>query len=420
MSGLLDKANASKTETDPTQVTVIAEKVTIVSQQPTAQVSSSAGSGGPDTPLKLTIAGWITIFIGGILALQGGGMGILVVLTVVVVGTGLLVQSERMADREMNTIKLGISIFIAVLVAAGPYAAFYLVPADTSMALTEINVSEESDELTFYVRGSFDSASATITLDGESLWSDTLQLNNDRAKFKAPLDAFFAGNAQDYRLASMNEYMIEVSSGDGQSTTAEITPALLNREVLNSGARISEVLRTQTSGTGNDRTTTTTVEGVIVESIMGLFGPDERTQDNGEHTMTNLALTPVASDYTVQLRVKKGSSTEYSSPMIEVNGLDATWTSSVNGAKSGKMNGWLGLPGTAMDNWDGGSGQTEFLDKDSFYDDAGCYTFEIVITNEYYAGMNDVDSDATGITVSSNSWQLNFDADSDSRTMEVC
>ena len=420
MSGLLDKANASKTETDPTQVTVVAEKVTIVSQQPTAQISSPAGSGGPDTPLKLTIAGWITIFIGGILALQGGGMGILVVLTVVVVGTGLLVQSERMADREMNTIKLGISIFIAVLVAAGPYAAFYLVPADTSMALTEINVSEESDELTFYVRGSFDSASATITLDGESLWSDTLQLNNDRAKFKAPLDAFFAGNAQDYRLASMNEYMIEVSSDDGQSKTAEITPALLNRELLNSGARISEVLRTQTSGTGNDRTTTTTVEGVIVESIMGLFGPDERTQDNGEHTMTNLALTPVASDYTVQLRVKKGSSTEYSSPMIEVNGLDATWTSSVNGAKSGKMNGWLGLPGTAMDNWDGGSGQTEFLDKDSFYDDAGCYTFEIVITNEYYAGMNDVDSDATGITVSSNSWQLNFDADSDSRTMEVC
>lgn len=420
MSGLLDKANASKTESEPTQVTVVAEKVTIVSHQPTANISSSVGSGGLDTPLKLTIAGWITIFIGGILALQGGGMGILVILAVVVVGTGLLVQSERMADREMNTIKLGISIFIAVLVAAGPYAAFYLVPADTSMALTEINVSEESNELTFYVRGSFDSASATITLDGESLWSDTLQLNNDRAKFKAPLDAFFAGNAQDYRLASMNEYMIEVSSGDGQSKTAEITPALLNRELLNSGARISEVLRTQTSGTGNDRTTTTTVEGVIVESIMGLFGPDERTQDNGEHTMTNLALTPVASDYTVQLRVKKGSSTEYSSPMIEVNGLDATWTSSVNGAKSGKMNGWLGLPGTAMDNWDGGSGQTEFLDKDSFYDDAGCYTFEIVITNEYYAGMNDVDSDATGITVSSNSWQLNFDADSDSRTMEVC
>ena len=416
MSGLLDKANASKTESEPTQVTVVAEKVTIVSQQPTAPALSSASSGGPDTPLKLTIAGWITIFIGGLLALQGGGMGILVVLGVLVVGTGLLVQSERMADREMNTVKLGISIFIAILVAAGPYAAFYLVPADTSMALTEINLNEESDELTFYVRGSFDSATASITLDGESLWSDSLQLNNDRAKFKVPLTAFFAGNAQDYRLASMNEYMIEVSSGDGQSKTAEVTPALLNREVLNSGARISEVLRTQTSG----QSTTTTVEGVIVESIMGLFGPSESAQDNGEHSMTNLALTPVASDYTVQLRVKKGSSTEYSSPLIEVNGLDATWTSTVDGAKSGKTNGWLGLPGTAMDNWAGGSGATEFLDKDSFYDGAGCYTFEIVITNVFYAGMNDVDSDATGITVSSNSWELNFDGNTEQRTMEVC
>ncbi len=420
MSGLLDKANASKTESEPTQVTVVAEKVTIVSQQPTAPALSSASSGGPDTPLKLTIAGWITIFIGGLLALQGGGMGILVVLGVLVVGTGLLVQSERMADREMNTVKLGISIFIAILVAAGPYAAFYLVPADTSMALTEINLNEESDELTFYVRGSFDSATASITLDGESLWSDSLQLNNDRAKFKVPLTAFFAGNAQDYRLASMNEYMIEVSSGDGQSKTAEVTPALLNREVLNSGARISEVLRTQTSGGGSQATTTTTVEGVIVESIMGLFGPSESAQDNGEHSMTNLALTPVASDYTVQLRVKKGSSTEYSSPLIEVNGLDATWTSTVDGAKSGKTNGWLGLPGTAMDNWAGGSGATEFLDKDSFYDGAGCYTFEIVITNVFYAGMNDVDSDATGITVSSNSWELNFDGNTEQRAMEVC
>ena len=420
MSGLLDKANASKTESEPTQVTVVAEKVTVVSQQPTAPMLSSASSGGPDTPLKLTIAGWITIFIGGILALQGGSMGLLVIMGVLVVGIGLLVQSERTAERQMNTIKLGISIFIAVLVAAGPYAAFYLVPADTSMALTEINLNEESDELTFYVRGSFDSATATITLDGESLWSDSLQLNNDRAKFKVPLTAFFAGNAQDYRLASLNEYMIEVSSGDGQSKTAEVTPALLNREVLNSGARISEVLRTQTSGGGSQATTTTTVEGVIVESIMGLFGPSESPQDNGEHSMTNLALTPVASDYTVQLLVKKGSTTEYSSPMIEVNGLDATWSSTVDGSKSGKTNGWLGLPGTAMDNWAGGSGATEFLDKDSFYDGAGCYTFEIVITNEYYAGMTDIDSEATGITVSSNSWELDFDADTDQRTMDVC
>ncbi|HJL97776.1 MAG TPA: hypothetical protein QF401_06450, partial [Candidatus Poseidoniaceae archaeon] len=308
------------------------------------------------------------------------------------------------------------SIFMAVIVAAGPYAALVLVPSDSSMALTEITLSEESDVISFYARGTFDSATATISLDGEVIWSDELTLSNDRAKFKAPLSAFFDGNAQDYRLSTTKSYMIEVTSNDEQTATAEITPSLMNREILNSGARISEVLKTQTTGTS----TSTSVDGLVVESIMGMFASSEGTRDNGEHSMTNLALTPVASDYTMQLRVKKSGSTEYSSPTITVDGLDATWTSSVTGAKSGKTNGWLGLPGTAMDDFPGGSGNTEYLQRDSFYDDAGCYTFEIIVTNGYYEGMTDSESSETGIMVSSNSWELDLDASSEQRTMDVC
>jgi hypothetical protein len=277
-------------------------------------------------------------------------------------------------------------------------------------------LSEESDEITFYVRGTFDSATATISLDDEVLWTDSLTLSNDRAKFKAPLSAFFDGNAQDYQLTDLNTYTIEVTSDDDQTISSTITPSLMNREVLNSGARISEVLKTETSG----QVTSTSVDGLVVESIMGLFGPDEKTRDNGEHTMTNLGLTPLASDYTMQMRIKKSGSTEYSSPTITVNGLDATWTSSIAGAKSGKTNGWLGLPGTAMDNFAGGSGNTEYIQKDSFYDGAGCYTFEIIITNDHYQGMTDSESTATGIMVSSNSWELDFNAESNQRTMEVC
>lgn len=48
------------------------------------------------------------------------------------------------------------------------------------------------------------------------------------------------------------------------------------------------------------------------------------------------------------------------------------------------------------------------------------FTSSIRITNEFYAGMNDIDSDATGIAVSSNSWELNFDGNTEQRTMEVC
>ena len=416
MGGLLDKANATKTETvDEVEVTVKVKtkpaSADVKSSSKPSSSSSSAPKQNPELAMKLNIAGWVAIVVGGILALQGGGMGILVVMGVLLVGIGLIVQSERLAEGDMNVVKLGLSIFVAVIVAAGPYAALVLVPADSSMALTEIALNEDADEITFYVRGSFDSATATISLDGETVWSDTLTLSNDRAKFKAPLSAFFDGNSQDYRLASMNSYLIEVTSDDDQTASSEITPSLMNREILNSGARISEVLKTETSGT----TTTTSVDGLIVESIMGMFAPGEGPQDNGEHSMTNLGLTPVSSDYTMQLRIKKSGSTEYSSPIITVDGLDATWTSAVSGSKSGKTNGWLGLPGTATD-----SLNTEYIQKDSFYDGAGCYTFEIVITNDFYAGMTDSGSSATGIMVSSNSWELDFNADSNQRTMEVC
>ena len=410
MGGLLDKANATKTDTMDAEV--VTEKVApVTSPQPVSSTPKSKAPSNPDSPRNLNIGGWVAIVIGGILALQGGGMGLLVVCAVLLVGIGLIVQSERLAEGEINTVKLGISIFMAVLVAAGPYAALVLIPSDSSMALTEIGLSEENDEITFYVRGAFDSATATIILDSEVLWTDTLSLSNDRAKFKAPLSAFFDGNAQDYTLSTLNTYTIEVTSDDEQTISSTITPALMNREVLNSGARITEVLKTETSGSQ----TTTTVDGVLVESIMGLFAPGEGTRDNGEHSMTNLGLTPLASDYTMQLRVKKGSSTEHSSPIITVDGLDATWTSTVSGAKSGQTNGWLGLPGTAKDPLN-----TEYLQKDSFYDGEGCYTFEIVITNQFYAGMTDSESSSNGIYVSSNSWLLDLDNDSSSNTMEVC
>ena len=429
MSGLLHKANAKKTETvDAEVVDVKVSKTPSQDKVATPSSSPSSPKQNPDLALKLNIAGWVAIVVGGIIALQGGGMGIIVVLGVLLVGIGLIVQSERLAEGDMNVVKLGLSIFMAVIVAAGPYAALVLVPSDSSIALTEITLSEESDVISFYARGTFDSATATISLDGEVIWSDELTLSNDRAKFKAPLSAFFDGNTQDYRLSTTKSYMIEVTSNDEQTATAEITPSLMNREILNSGARIYEVLKTQTSGTS----TSTSVDGLVVESIMGMFAPDcdlvddpntdpcESTRDNGEHSMTNLALTPVASDYTMQLRVKKSGSTEYSSPTITVDGLDATWTSSVTGAKKGKTNGWLGLPGTAMDDFPGGSGNTEYLQRDSFYDGAGCYTFEIIVTNVYYEGMTDFESSETGIMVSSNSWELDLDASSGQRTMDVC
>ena len=58
------------------------------------------------------------------------------------------------------------------------------------------------------------------------------------------------------------------------------------------------------------------------------------------------------------------------------------------------------MPGTGLNDQ-----STEYLKKDDFYDDSGCYTFEIEITNQYYVG------DTASVYTSSNSWELDWNED---------
>ena len=54
----------------------------------------------------------------------------------------------------------------AWIIAIGPYAAVMIVPSNASMAVTELTINENDDEISFLVRGSFAEASAEIYVDG--------------------------------------------------------------------------------------------------------------------------------------------------------------------------------------------------------------------------------------------------------------
>ena len=374
--------------------------------------SSSLGSSAPSSdvpmigdiplPTLLNAVGWAIIVVGGLLSLQGGSFGIIVVAVVLTIGLGSIVQSQRMTG-DISNVKTGISIALAVIIAAGPYAALLVIPSNASIAISEVAINEDDNEISFLVRGSFSEADATVISGGEELWSDSKKLDNDKARFYVPIGTIFEGNALNYTAAEIREYTIKVTSSDGQTQTSVINPNMMTREVLNSAARITKVIDTDTEGT-NSKTTT---RGVTVEAIMGLFGPSESAQVNGTHSMTNLKLIPVASDYTVSMVVKGGN--EYTMPTISVNGLQASWTSTFAGSQSGETNGWLGMPGTATN-----ALNTEYLHKDDFYTDAGCYTFEITISNQYYGESSTVTSES--------SWNLDW-SDTDSKEdgpMDAC
>ena len=412
MAGLLDKAKATndtekkedKTSKDKSGGLLSKGSPAKVVTTTTVTTTETLVDGSNDTARIIGMVGWAIILVGAILSLQGGGFGLLVVLVVLAIGIGSIVQSQRMTGNVSQS-KMIISIAVAAIIAIGPYAAVMIVPSNASMAVTELTINEENNEISFLVRGSFSEASAEIYVDGESVWTGDKEMDNDVARFKVPISSIFDGNALDYRAQQVKSYTITVSSSDGQEKSIPIDNDMMTREVQDAGVRITEVLVTNAGGTQ------TTTDGITVEAIVGLFSPNEEAQDGGEHSVTNLALIPVSSDYTFQLKVKKGSSVKYTMNTISVDGLDATWTSSMSGSQSGKTSGWLGMPGTAQN-----ALNTEYLQKDDFYDGDGCYTFEITVTNTF------VPTGGSTTVTSSDSWNLDWsETDSgDNGEMTTC
>lgn len=408
MAGLLDKAKATndtgkkevETSKDNSGGLLSKGAPAKVVKTTTVTTTETLIDGSNDTARIIGMAGWAIILVGAILSLQGGGFGLLVVLIVLAIGIGSIVQSQRMTGNVSQT-KMILSIAIAAIIAIGPYAAVMIVPSNASMAVTELTINEENDEISFLVRGSFSEASAEIFVDGESIWTGDKDMDNDVARFKVPISSIFDGNALDYRAQQVKDYSITVSSSDGQEKSIPIGNDMMTREVLNSAVRITEVLVTNAGGTQ------TTTDGVTVEAIVGLFSPNEEAQDGGEHSVTNLALIPVSSDYTFQIKIYKDSRNlpEFTMNTISVDGLDATWSSSMSGSQSGKTSGWLGMPGTAQN-----ALNTEYLQRDDFYDGDGCYTFEVTVTNTF--------TPTGGVTTqtSTDSWNIEWDSEQESGT----
>lgn len=398
MGGLLDKAKSASSDEKSTTKSKT-ESATLLSREVKSKNSNAATvavqQDGPDIPMILNIAGWVIIVLGAIFSLQGGGFGLIVVLVVLALGIGSIVQSQRMTG-GISPVKTGISVALAFVIAVGPYAAIMIVPTNASMAVTEITIDEDEDVISFVVRGSFSEADAKVYADGTEVWSGSKSMANDRASFDVSISTIFQGNSLDYTANVVKEYTIEVESSDGQKITTDIDPDFTTREVLNSATRVSKVLKSSTSGSGGG-TSSTVTDGLTIEAIVGLFSPSESEQDGGGHTLDNLGLIPVTSDYSFKMTIKKGSSTKYVMPTVTVNGLDAQWSSSLSGTQTGKANGWLGMPGTALNDL-----STEYLQKDDFYDGSGCYTFEIEVTNQFYAGNT-----ATSYT-STSSWELDL------------
>ena len=366
MGGLLDKANATKDadadeKTAEPEPVVVSETAKDTPSHKTSNALSPAGS--PDTATKINLAGWVIVLLGAILSLQGGAWGFAVVAVVLVVGIGAIVQADRMRG-SVNKPKLYGSVVVALLIATTPYAAVMLVPTNASMAISEVELDEETDELSFKVRGTMSSVDVSIEADGVEMWTSSGDVSNDMKKFKVSLSEFFAGNGENYAGNEAVEYVIKGEGSNGHTGEINIPSRFTTREAQNAGVRIAEL---------HDSNDADDYVGITMEILVGLLGPTEDAENGGGFSA--VGLRPMNADYQVQVSVSGGES--WSESLISVNGDMATWAPQAGGTGSATTAGWFGLTGSGTDN----SG-VFYLDKSEFYTTDGCYTFTVDITNE--------------------------------------
>ena len=416
MSGLLSKANATeeKAETE------------VKTPEPVSITPAVHEGGGPDIPTMLKTGGWVIIVIGGLLSLQGGSWGLIVVLVVLVLGIAALFGGQALSEEGVNPVKMGIAGVLAILLTTGPYAIGLFIGAPETFAISELEYDEEDNELSFKVLGGIDEATATINTISSTgveteVWSGSKSLGDNGVRFKIPVGDFFQGNSATciYCTDSSNVvYQLVVDDGEGTTSVIDLNTGFTTREVLHAGVQIQDHMTTENSGSGQQGTTTTVIDGLIIDVLAGIMPDDHEPLDGGLHSMSTGeedagTLGIVQGDYTLELSVLKGTAKKWSHPTVAVDGYAASYNSGGE-FKNGEMTTWLRMGGTSTD--DNG---ILFLHEDDFCDGDGCYTFEVKITNSYY-------TDAAVVVESRMSWELNFDqynendGGQDARTYESC
>ena len=403
MSGLLDKANAQKTETIDAESTTV--KVTkVVDAVTTAKGESFFGTANP-IGLGLAGLGFILMwFLDNYWLEDITGPVPFGLVVIAMMGVSFYLVWNSLDRQKTITLAVGYLLLTGV-----PYLAG--LEFGSSPGVSEISINEESNELSFVIRGSFSSATAEVLFGDESLWSQSKDMNNDRSKFTVSLDTIFNGNSQDHLSNTVNTYSIRATSNNGDTSAVDISPTLINREVQNAAAKL--IMRTETTEDGEQL-----VVGVTVEALVGMFSSSAAATEGGSHDMVSTSQTrlPVSSDYTIQMKILQDGTQTYETGIIEVDGLSATWEPESNDlANFGSTNGWLAMPGNTLDE----NGLYEFIERDEFFEDDGCYNFQIIVTNQYYSSMN-AESPGTGVVISDNAWQLDFESAEANSNMNPC
>ena len=360
MSGLLDKATKSK-ETSVTKEES-SEPAPRESDSILAESTTPFDNGLNLTNMKFQAAAVIGFLITMILVffidniVLFGGITLDDFLVPGILIWWVVFNGNSLKDKEFDTTKLVASgvAFIVVTVAFFGIAIFNSTDSGVTIGNIEYDGEEDEIDLSFYGPKGMD-YTVEVLVDGKVEYSHDDTISIDKGSHSISLDDFWKGNAEDMKGDTLVEYEIRVTSdGDESSMTFD---DIMNREVDTAFIKITEVLSTET----NDKTYT----GITVEMFVGMGNPGS-SYDFSNNYFTGTTPKPIASDWSAVIAVKFASSTKYTYDSIEADEGVA------NGVGEFTRN-WVVLPGT----------ESGDLAREDFYQDDGCYTFEVTLENEH-------------------------------------
>ena len=268
-------------------------------------------------------------------------------------------NGNSLKDKEFDTMKLVVS-GVAFLVVTAAFAGIAIFnSADSGVTIGNIEYDGEEDEidLSFYGPKGMD-YTVEVLVDGKVEYSHDDTISIDKGSHSISLDDFWKGNAEDMKGDTLVEYEIRVTSdGDESSMTFD---DIMNREVDTAFIKITEKFSSTSGDTSGKEYT-----GITVEMFVGMGNPGSNYDFSNDY-FTGTTPKPIASDWSAVIAVKFSSTTKYTYDPIESDEGVA------NGVGEFTRD-WVVLPGT----------ESGDLARDDFYQDDGCYTFEVTLENEH-------------------------------------
>ncbi len=350
MSGLLDKANKTASETvTPKEATI----ETTVDVEDPLQLDTKITIG-------LQVAGVVALLISIFLLIQNGWLyatltDYILAIFLMLIGWTLFNSSDYL-QQELSKSKIVLTAvgFVGLFVATIVGTIFMNAGGAVTIASVELDGEKDEIDLSFFGPSGM-TYTVEVLVDGNVQYSHDGEINIDRGSHSISLDQFWSGNSMNMNDMSKVDYEIKLTSEGGEDSVK--FNDIMNREVDTGFVRITEVFDTNSNGEKS-------YTGITVEMIIGMGDPSAE-YGFSNNFFTGTTPKTIASDWSATLVVKKGSNVEYQYTTINAN------EGVVNGVGE-FFGGWVVMPGTNAGD----------LARDDFYDGGdGCYTFEVQIVN---------------------------------------